>query len=38
MNNQVIDHYRQAVEMVTAPDAFLELTTIEQDGHPAQSW
>ena len=30
--SQVMDNYRQAVAMVTAPEAFLELTTIEQDG------
>ena len=30
--SQVMDNYRQAVAMVTAPEAFLELTTIEQGG------
>ena len=29
MSNQVMENYRSAVAMVTAPDAFLELTTIE---------
>ena len=30
--SQAMDNYRQAVAMVTAPEAFLELTTIEQGG------
>ena len=30
--SQVMNNYRQAVAMVTAPEAFLELTTIEQGG------
>ena len=29
---QVMDNYRKAVAMVTAPDAFLELTTIDLGG------
>jgi acyl-CoA synthetase (AMP-forming)/AMP-acid ligase II len=32
MSNPVIEHYRNAVAMVTAPEAFLELTTIEHGG------
>ena len=32
MTDEVMAHYRRAVEMVTAPDAFLELTTIEVGG------
>ena len=33
-----MDHYRNAVEMVTAPGAFLELTTIEVGGHELKAY
>ena len=32
MSNPVIEHYRKAVAMVTATEAYLELTTIEHAG------
>ena len=38
MSHEVMDHYRKAVEMVTAPGAFLELTTIEEDGHALKAY
>ena len=33
-----MEHYRNAVEMVTAPGAFLELTTIEVGGHELKAY
>ena len=33
-----MEHYRHAVAMVTAPEAFLELTTIEQGGHSLKAY
>jgi acyl-CoA synthetase (AMP-forming)/AMP-acid ligase II len=38
MSNPIIEHYRNAVAMVTAPDAFLELTTIEQGGQALKAY
>jgi len=38
MSNQVMDNYRSAVAMVTAPDAFLELTTIEHGGQTLKAY
>lgn len=38
MTDEVITHYRRAVEMVTAPEAFLELTTIELGGHALKAY
>ncbi|MDG2459748.1 MAG: class I adenylate-forming enzyme family protein [Luminiphilus sp.] len=38
MSNQVMDHYRSAVAMVTAPGAFLEVTTIEADGQALKAY
>ena len=38
MSKPVIEHYRSAVAMVTAPDAFLELTTIEQGGQTLKAY
>ena len=31
-------HYRDAVAMVTAPGAFLELTTIDHGGHTLKAY
>ena len=38
MTDEVMAHYRRAVEMVTAPDAFLELTTIEVGGNQLKAY
>ena len=38
MTDEVMAHYRRAVEMVTAPDAFLELTTIEVGGNKLKAY
>ena len=38
MTDEVMSHYRRAVEMVTAPDAFLELTTIEVGGNKLKAY
>ena len=38
MTDEVMEHYRRAVEMVTAPDAFLELTTIEVGGNKLKAY
>ena len=38
MSSQVMEHYRNAVAMVTAPGAFLELTTVDVDGHVLKSY
>lgn len=38
MTDEVMSHYRRAVEMVTAPDAFLELTTIEVGGNQLKAY
>ena len=38
MSNQVMENYRSAVAMVTAPDAFLELTTIEHGGQMLKAY
>ena len=38
MSNQVMEHYRSAVAMVTAPGAFLELTTIEHGGQTLKAY
>ena len=38
MSNPVIEHYRNAVAMVTAPEAFLELTTIEHGGQTLKAY
>jgi long-chain acyl-CoA synthetase len=38
MSHEVMDYYRKAVEMVTAPGAFLELTTIEVGGHALKAY
>ncbi len=38
MTDEVMEHYRRAVEMVTAPDAFLELTTIEVGGNQLKAY
>ena len=38
MSNPIIEHYRNAVAMVTAPEAFLELTTIEQGGQTLKAY
>ena len=38
MTDEVMAHYRRAVEMVTAPDAFLELTTIEVGGNKVKAY
>ena len=37
-SDQVIKNYRQAVEMVTAPGAFLEVTTIEVSGQALRAY
>jgi long-chain acyl-CoA synthetase len=36
--DQVIQYYRQSVEMVTAPGAFREVTTIEVGGHALKAY
>jgi len=36
--DQVMGYYRQAVEMVTAPGAFLEVTTIERQGYALKAY
>ncbi len=38
MSSQVMEHYRNAVAMVTAPGAFLELTTVDVDGHVLKAY
>jgi long-chain acyl-CoA synthetase len=38
MTDEVMAHYRRAVEMVTAPEAFLELTTIEVGGNKLKAY
>ena len=38
MSSEVMEHYRNAVAMVTAPGAFLELTTVDVDGHVLKSY
>jgi len=38
MTDEVMEHYRRAVEMVTAPEAFLELTTIEVGGNKLKAY
>lgn len=38
MTDEVMAHYRRAVEMVTAPEAFLELTTIEVGGNQLKAY
>ena len=38
MSNQGMENYRNAVAMVTAPDAFLELTTIAQGGQTLKAY
>ena len=38
MSHEVMDYYRKAVEMVTAPGAFLELTTIEVGGQALKAY
>ena len=36
--SKVIENYRRAVDMVTAPGGFLEVTTIEQGGHTLKAY
>ena len=38
MSNHVMAHYRDAVAMVTAPGAFLELTTIDHGGQALKAY
>ena len=38
MSNQVMENYRSAVAMVTAPDAFLELMTIDHGGQTLKAY
>ena len=38
MSDRVMEHYRDAVAMVTAPGAFLELTTIDHDGQTLKAY
>jgi acyl-CoA synthetase (AMP-forming)/AMP-acid ligase II len=38
MSKQVMEHYREAVAMVTAPGAFLELTTIDHGGQTLKAY
>ncbi len=38
MSGLVMEHYRNAVEMVTAPGALLELTTIDVGGHGLKAY
>ena len=36
--DQIVDYYRQAVDMVTAPGAFLEVTNIKRDGYELKAY
>jgi acyl-CoA synthetase (AMP-forming)/AMP-acid ligase II len=36
--DQIVDYYRQAVDMVTAPGAFLEVTNITRDGYELKAY
>ena len=38
MTDQVMEHYRDAVAMVTAPGAFIELTTTDVGGHDLKAY